>query len=154
MMGGFNHSVREGRLRIVGRMLKPKILMGCVVEPVMREIIVLGKREEICSIDIEHMGDEAEEIIEFIHAVAYVELLSRDVLSMFEWGPHVRNTFAKHNIRTVSDVMSLDLRQINRMSGCGHIMRKQVYEIFCSYGFKLAAWMPGHYWERMNYKFE
>ena len=120
---------------------------------VEKDVITLGVRSEIQSIDFVGWEYGAEEAMEFIHAVAYVELLSRNVLVMWDWGARTQNMLLKNKLNTISDIMSLDLRQINRLSGCGYKTRKEVYDVFCSYGLKMAAWMPGHYWERMNYKF-
>lgn len=120
---------------------------------VKKEVVCLGMKDEVLVMDLVWCAEhEMIEIIEFIHSVAYIELLSRDVMSVWPWGLRVEHMFLKNKLNTVSDVISLDLRQINRLLGCGYKTRKEVYDVFCSYGLKLQSWTPGHYWERMKFE--
>lgn len=119
-----------------------------------REVIVLGVIGEVKSYDISCMNYEAiEEVTDFLHAVGYVEMISRPLETMEDWSIRVKNMFLRNRLIYISDVLSLDLKQVNRLSGCGYKVRQEVYQVMGSYGCKVEAWMPGHYWERMNYKF-
>ena len=119
------------------------------------DVLTLGARHEIIPYDFTELGaGEIEEVVEFIHAVAYVELIGRPLLTMADWSPRTVSMFLRHRMNVISDIMSLDLRQINRLVGCGHKTRQEVYNVFCEYGMKLDSWMPGHYWARMNYQFK
>lgn len=124
-----------------------------------KDPLVLGVVGEVHSYDFTSLGSfgeslrEVEEIIEFIHAVAYVELLSRPVETMCDWPIRVKTMFLRNRLVTVSDVMCLNLDQVNRLAGCGYKTRQEVYQTFNGYGLSIESWMPGHYWDRMNYKF-
>lgn len=118
-----------------------------------KEVLTLGAIGEVHSYNFIHLGADAEEIVEFIHAVSYVELLSRPIETMDDWSIRVKNMLLRNRLIVVSDVVCLDLKQVNRLTGCGYKTRQEVYRVFNEYGFKVDSWMPGHYWERMSYRF-
>lgn len=120
-----------------------------------RKVITLGVIGEVRPYDITCMSYEAiEEVTDFLHAVGYVEMMSRPLETMEDWSTRVKMMFLRNRLIHISDVLSLTLKQVNRLTGCGYKVRQEVYQVMCSYGCKLDAWMPGHYWERMDYKFE
>lgn len=116
-------------------------------------VLTLGVIGEVRAYDYTWLRHEAEEITDFIHAAAYVELLSRPVETMDDWSIRVKNMLLRNRLYIISDVVCLDLKQVNRLSGCGYKTRQEVYKVFREYGFSVESWMPGHYWERMNYSF-
>lgn len=120
-----------------------------------KKVIILGVIGEVQPYDITCMNyEEIEEVTDFLHAVGYVEMMSRRLETMEDWSVRVKTMFLRNRLIHISDILSLTLKQVNRLSGCGYKVRQEVYQVMCNYGCKLDAWMPGHYWERMNYKFE
>lgn len=125
-----------------------------------KEPLVLGVIGEVHSYDYTSLGSfgdslrEVEEIIEFIHAVGYVELMSRPLEEMCEWPMRVKTMFLRNRLLTISDVLCVDLKEVNKLAGCGYKTRQEVYKVFNEYGLKVEQWMPGHYWNNTNYKFE
>lgn len=104
-------------------------------------------------VDFANMEGEAESIVECIHKMAYKELLSRSIESMWDWQMRTKNMFEHNALHRMGDVVSLSLGGVNRLMGCGYVTRKEVYEVFCVYHLKLKHWMPELHWEKMNYKF-
>ena len=99
-----------------------------------KNVLTLGVLGEVHTYDFTNLGSigesakELEEIIEFIHAVAYVELLSRPVETMYDCSIRVNTMFLRNRLHEVSDVMCLTLRNVNQLSGCGYKVRQEVYK--------------------------
>jgi hypothetical protein len=104
-------------------------------------------------VDFTNMEDRAESIIECIHYMAYQELLSRTILSMWGWELRTKHMFEANGLHYIRDIMALPLGKVNRLIGCGYITRKEVYEVFYMYHIKLKHWAPELHWEKMNYRF-
>jgi hypothetical protein len=125
---------------------------GGVVILVLTELDELNGHESSL-IDFTIMEEEAESTIEFIHRVAYQEFISRNIESMWGWELRTKHMFEHNALYTVGDVMGCSLRKVNRLMGCGFITRKEIYDVFCLYHFKLKYWSPDLHWNKANYKF-
>lgn len=120
-----------------------------------KDIVLLGMRDEVLPIDLNYTDErEVELMIDFIHKIAYTELLSRNVGTMTEWSVRALNLFTRHNLVLVGHVMGLTKNEVNRLTGCGYKTRKEIYETYKSYGLIISNWEPGQYYDKMNYKFE
>jgi len=104
-------------------------------------------------VDFTNMEESAESIIECIHQMAYRELVSRPISSMWGWEIRTKHMFANNHLQFVGDIMGLSLGHVNRLSGCGYVTRKEVYDVFCVYHLRLKHWAPELHWEKANYKF-
>jgi len=121
-----------------------------------RDVVLLGMRDEILSIDFMYVNDEEVAcIMEFVHKIAWQELISRTILSMAEWSSHAKTVFINHSFSQVGHIIILTKDEVNRLYGCGYMTRKEIFEVFKSYGIVLSGWEPGHYYEKRNcrYKF-
>jgi hypothetical protein len=104
-------------------------------------------------VDFTDFEEDVEGVVELIHQMAYQELVSRSILSMWGWELRTRHMFESNRLEYIRDIMALPLGKVNRLIGCGYVTRKEVYEVFCIYHIKLKYWMPELHWEKMNYKF-
>ena len=111
------------------------------------------QENESSLVDFTNMEEEAESIVECIHQMAYQELLSRSISSMWGWEIRTKHMFEQNHLQVISDVVRLQLGHVNRLRGCGYVTRKEVYEVFCAYHLKLRHWAPELHWEKQNYKF-
>lgn len=117
-------------------------------------IVLLGTKEEITQIDWEYLDmEEASLVTGFIYQVAYNELVSRRIGDMADWSSRAANLFETYRMELIRDVIHMTKNDVNRLSGMGYITRKEVYDVFKLHGIIMPNWMPGHYYERMNYKY-
>jgi len=108
---------------------------------------------EASLVDFANMEEGAENIIECIHYMAYQELMSRTIISMWGWEVRTKHMFENNHLSSVGDVVSCQLGKVNRLKGCGYQTRKEVYEVFCMYHLKLKHWSPELHYSKANYKF-
>lgn len=121
---------------------------------VKKDVVVLGMKDEILSINWEYQDEqELKHMIQFVHNVAYKELLSRSLMNMCDWSSRVRTLFITHRLDLISHVVLLSKDEVNQLHGGGYKTRKEVFDTFQVYGISIPNWMPGYYYERANYKF-
>jgi hypothetical protein len=119
-----------------------------------RDIVLLGMKDEIMPIDLEYLDEfEAELVTGFVYHVAYNELVSRTLKDMAEWSSRAMTLFETHRMERIRDIIHMTKNEVNRLSGGGYVTRKEIYDVFRLHGIIMPNWMPGHYYERMNYKF-
>jgi hypothetical protein len=119
-----------------------------------KDIVLFGMRDEILPIDMSYMDDrEVMLIVDFVHHIAWKELLSRTIQSMHDWSSRARTLFIDHDMSIIQHVVILSKNEVNRLNGCGYKTRKEIYDVYKSYGLTLPNWMPGDYYERKNYIF-
>lgn len=120
-----------------------------------RDVLTLGVKEEIVSYDFTELGWDAQEIVEFMYSVAFTEMVSRNVLHMWDWSVRVKNMLVRNKLDTVGKVMHIEVIEINKLWGCGFKSRKEIYDVFKSLNIELKNWHPNHYWDKyMNPKDE
>ena len=121
-----------------------------------KDIVLLGMKDEILPIDFMYVNDEEIAcIMDFVHGIAQQELVSRSVMSMAEWSLRARSVFINNDLSQVGHVIVLTKNEVNRLIGCGYITRKEIYDVYRSYGLQVPGWEPGYYYEKLNnrYKF-
>lgn len=94
-----------------------------------------------------------ESIVELVHKVAFKELMSRTLDSVWGWEMRTLHMFENNNLHVVENVAMLPAAKVNRLVGCGYTTRKEVYEVFCAYHLRLKFWEPEKHYSRMHYKF-
>ena len=120
-----------------------------------KDTVVLGMQYEVLSIDMNYMNNrEVELIVDFVHHIAWKELLSRTIKSMCDWSSRANTLFIEHNFRFIGHLVVLSKDEVSKLNGCGYKTRKEVYETYKSYGLIMQNWMPGDYYERRNYVFK
>ena len=119
-------------------------------------IIVLGMKDEIVPIDMNYIDDrEILLIVDFVHHVAWKELLSRTIRSMHDWSSRANTLFLQYDFNLIGHLAVLSKNEVNNLQGCGYKTRKEVYDICKSYGLTLPNWMPGMFYdERPRYIFK
>ena len=126
-----------------------------VKDTVVKDIVMLGTFDEVMLIDMIYIDElELEQIIEFIHEIAYHELLSRNVKSMTDWSVRAISLFNRYDFSIIDHIVSLTKNQVNALNGCGYKTRKEIYDTCISYGLTVPTWTPGDYYNKMNYIFE
>jgi hypothetical protein len=128
---------------------------GEIVVLCIRQIGEVGEayENESSLVDFANMEEEAESIVECIHQMAYRELLSRTLLSMWGWEIRTKHMFENNRLQYIRDIITLPLGKVNRLVGCGYTTRKEIYDVFCMYHLKLKHWAPDLHFSKMNYKF-
>lgn len=118
------------------------------------DIVLLGMRDEVLPIDLSYTDEEEiAMIMDFVHELAYTELLSREIMSMWEWSVRTQGVLAQNNLIQVGHIVGLSKIEVNRMAGCGYKTRKEIYDVYKSYGLIMPNWSPGMYYEKANYQF-
>jgi hypothetical protein len=118
------------------------------------EIPIVGCIGEIRLIDFSKMEKDAEHMISSVHRIALREMLSRSLMSMWDWEVRTQRMFEHNALQKVQDVVVLSLGQVNRLQRCGYVARKEVYSIFTLYHIKLNNWSPEHHRSKAHYKFK
>lgn len=113
----------------------------------LTNVLTLGTKEEIIPYDFSYLGWEAREITEFIHDTAYAELVARPINSLC-WSVRVDNMFRANKLNSIGMVMNISIESINNLYGCGFKTRREVYEVFESYGIVLDQWHPDRYYDK------
>lgn len=109
---------------------------------------LLGMKSEVHAVQWEQLEEEARELIAGVYQIVYAELLSRQILDLWDWGTRARHTFEKNRLETVGDLARLSEDRVSKLLWCGYQTRKEIYEVCYSYGVVLAHWMPKGYTER------
>jgi hypothetical protein len=114
-----------------------------------KEVLTLGRYDEIRPISFENMDKDVEWITEALHKIMFKEFLSRTALSAWCWSRRVENVFKANHIDTVRDIIYVSLTNVNRLSRCGFKTRREVYDTFLKeYNIKLNQWNPEHHWDK------
>lgn len=120
-----------------------------------KDVIMLGAKDEILSIDMMYMDMVGVEVmIDFVHWVAWKELLSRTIRSMKDWSARTNNLFIENNFRLIGHLVVLSKDEVNQLHGCGYKTRREVYNTYKSYGLIMQNWMPEDYYDKKNYVFK
>lgn len=118
----------------------------------MKQVFVIGVRDEIMPVSFVEMGWETQWIIEKLHIIAYNELIHRNILTVFDWSLRTKNIFLHNNIRAIGHVICAELRYINNLVGCGFKSRREIYEVFnYELGIKLNQWNPDLYMDKFQF---
>lgn len=115
--------------------------------------MTLGMKDEVYGHVYGKTEQEELEIIAEIHRVMYCELLSRNILELWDWGTRARNVFLKNRLKTISDVVGLTAQQANGLMACGSMTRREIYEVCKTHGILLTQWIPEGYQDRSRYSF-
>ena len=107
------------------------------------------RENEASLVDLTNVEEGVEGIVECIHQIMLSELLSRSIVSMWDWEVRTRHMFEQNALICLRDITSLSIGGARRLIGCGYTTRKEVYDVFCMYHMKLKHWAP----RNMNYKF-
>lgn len=107
--------------------------------------LVLGMKNEVYEIPFEHLQEQASEMMAFVYQMAYKELLSRNILDLWDWGTRARNVFHDNGLRTIQDLVMLSPECVSKLLRCGFHTRKDIYEVCVSFGIVLIHWMPDGY---------
>jgi DNA-directed RNA polymerase alpha subunit len=100
------------------------------------------RENEVSLIDFTEMEEEVESIVECIHHMALKEFMSRTIQSVWGWEVRTQHMFDDNHIHTIQDIVSLSQMEVNNLTGCGRVTRKEVYEVLCMYHIKLKYWNP------------
>jgi hypothetical protein len=120
-----------------------------------KDIVLLGMRDEVLPIDLTYIDErELELIMQFIHNVAYTELISRSIESMCDWSVRAQNVFKRNRFESIGHILGVTKNQVHCLHGCGYKTRKEVYDVYKSYGLTLPNWEPGEYYDKFNYQFK
>jgi hypothetical protein len=71
--------------------------------------IVLGHVSEIHQMCFENWGEGAEHLIVSLHRIALSELLSRSIVSMWDWELRTKHMFRNNSLKCINDVTSLSI---------------------------------------------
>jgi len=108
------------------------------------------RENEASLIDFVTMGDEVESVVECLHRMALKEFMSRTLLGVWGWETRTQHMFEENQLHTVKDIVNLSQMQVNNLTGCGRVTKKEVYEVFCMYHVRLKYWETKRHG---NYKF-
>jgi hypothetical protein len=111
------------------------------------------RENESSLVDFTDFEEDTEGVVELLHQMAYQELISRTLLSMWGWEVRTKHMFEQNQLQVIRDIIALPLGKVNRLIGCGYVTRKEVYEVFCVYHLKLRYWLPDLHYSKNNYKF-
>jgi hypothetical protein len=115
-----------------------------------RNKLILGVKQEIFyPIDFTNMGWDAQDIVYFIHEIAYRELMNRNLVMVWDWSVRVKNMFTDNSIKTIGHVIHTNLEEINKFERCGFKTRREIYDTFITeFGIELKDWHPGLYYDK------
>ena len=113
------------------------------------DVWMLGHMSETHQRDFTNMKEETEHLIASLHKIALSELLSRSIISVWDWELRTAHMFQHNALTSIHDVTSLSVGRVNRLIGCGYTTKKEVYEVFRMYHIELVHWRA----REMNYQF-
>ena len=93
-----------------------------------------------------------ESVVKLLHNTAIQELLSRNILSVWDWELRTKNMFQANKLKVVNDLVNKKQEDMKQIVGCGETTKKEVYAAFLMYHIRLKYWKP-----RINegdYKFQ
>lgn len=127
----------------------------------MVDVITVGMKDELLEnglylIDLSYLTEEegVASIVGYIYEMSYRELMSRTLLSVWDWELRTKHMFEHNNLHYIGDIVYLSQGKVNRLIGCGYKTRKEIYDIFYMYHLKLNNWSPDKHWDKANYKFK
>ena len=83
-----------------------------------------------------------ESVVKLLHNTAIKELLSRNILSVWDWELRTKNMFQANKMEVVNDLVNKKQEDMKRIVGCGETTKKEVYEAFLMYHIRLKYWKP------------
>jgi ERCC4-type nuclease len=92
--------------------------------------------------------------VDFVHNVTWKELLSRTIKSMHDWSSRVNTLCLQYDFNLIGHLVVLSKNEVNYLEGCGYKTRKEIYDVYKSYGLTMPNWQPGGYYEKKNYIFD
>lgn len=122
------------------------------MNPMGREILTLAPLGEVMPYDFTDLGEDASYLMYNIHWIAKQELMSRNVLHVYDWSARTVSILIGNQLTTIGHVCSISLDNINHLQGCGFKTRKEVYLTFRSiFNMKLKQWNPDEYLDKYRF---
>lgn len=117
--------------------------------------VIVGTINEIVPVDMSCMDEkEIRIVLDFIHHIAWKELLSRPIHSMKDWSARANTLFLEYDFVLIGHLAVLSKNEVVELNGCGYKTKKEIYDTCKSYGLTLPNWVPGTYYEeKPNYIF-
>ena len=94
-----------------------------------------------------------EPVVQLLHKMALKELLSRNVLSVWDWEIRTRHMFETNKMVVVGDLVHKTQEDVRKLIGCGDVTKKEVYEAFMTYHIRLKFWKSRIATSHNEYKF-